>query len=343
MKPCQTITRSSWGVLIAVLWSLLAAGCAGNHSGAPLLTPPALRTEIAAQTAQGIDPSQPPSADVIPTATLENQPTATPATAETATPQPTPAQIFELPPTDGPTSTKTPWRRRTPTITPTPEPLTAVMFINRPGPFSKVKSPLLINANASPGADGIVWIELIGEDGRNLYQTRLNFSSYANRSISIAPEITFALQAPAELARLVISKRDLYNRISALTSTDLILIQMGDDQIFPTGYSKEPYIVRAPEEGQVISGGVVQVAALVRPVNDSPLIIELLDEQGNAIASTTLDLVFPTGDLSHTPFDVNLTYTISQSTNALLVFRQESTGRIPGTVALTSLELTLQP
>lgn len=338
MKPCQTITRSSWAVFI-VAWSLLAAGCSGNRPGAPLLTPPALRTEIAAQTAQGIDPSQPPSADVIPTATRENPPTAAPATAET----PTPAQIFELPPTDGPTPTKTPWRRRTPTITPTPEPPTAVMFINRPGPFSKVKSPLLINANASPGADGIVWIELIGEDGRDLYQTRLNFSSYANRSISIAPEITFDLQAPAELARLVISKRDLYDRISALTSTDLILIQMGDDQIFPTGYAKEPYIVRAPEEGQVISGGLVQIAALVRPVNDSPLIIELLDEQSNVIASTTLDLVFPTGDLSHTPFDVSLPYTVSQSTNALLVFRQESTGRIPGTVALTSLELTLQP
>jgi hypothetical protein len=171
----------------------------------------------------------------------------------------------------------------------------------------------------------------------------LNFSSYSGRSISIAPEITFELQAPAELARLIISTRDGYGRINALTSTDLILIQMGDDQVYPSGYAREPYIIRSPFEGQVISGGIVQVTALVRPVNDNPLILELLDEQGNLIGSTSLELIYPTGDLSHTLFDVAISYTVNQPTNARLVLRQESTGRIPGTVALTSLALTLQP
>ena len=322
---------------------LLTAGCSGNLPGASLLTPPALRTEISAQTAESGNPPLPTNTATSPAVPLLTLPTATEAVVETVTTEPTALPTLAIPPTEGPTPTKTVWWRRTPTITPTPQPLPAVMFIKKPGQFSKVKSPLVISANASPGADGLIWVELIGEDGRNLFQTRLNFTKYAGLSISIAPEIIFDLQAPAELARLVISTRDGFGRISSLTSTDIILIQMGDDQIYPAGYAREPYIVRSPLQGQVISGGVVQVSALVRPVNDNPLILELVDEKGAVIGSTSLELVFPTGNLSHTPFDVALPYTVSQSTKARLVFRQESTGRIPGTVVLSSLELTLQP
>lgn len=329
---------------LAALSLLVLAGCSGGLPGAALLTPPALRTEIAAQTAVAGGQELPSEEAVASTEPLaEALPSADPAITETPQPLPTLEPTLELPPTDGPTPTKTVWWRRTPTITPTPQPAPATMLIKRPGLFSKVKSPLTISANAIPGADGLVWVELIGEDGRSLYQSRLDFSAYAGRSISIAPEITFDLLAPAELARLVISTRDRLGRISALTSTDLILIQLGEDQIYQAGYDREAYILRAPEEGQVISGGVLQITALVRPVNDNPLIIELLDEQGAVITSTTLDLIFPTGDLSHTPFDLLLNYTVAQQTDARLVFRQESTGRIPGTAALASVGLTLQP
>lgn len=334
---------SKFGLCITAFCLLLLAGCSGSLPGAALLTPPALRTEIAAQTAAAQGQPQPALESTTSTAPLAEPPAAGQASTPSPQPQPTQTLTPEIPPTLGPTPTNTPWWRRTPTQTPTPKPAPAFMLIKRPGLFSKVKSPLTISANAIPGADGLVWVELIGEDGRNLFQTRLNFSAYAGRSISIAPEIAFDLTAPAELARLIVSTRDRLGRISALTSTDLILIQMGEDQIYPSGYDREPYIVRAPLEGQVISGGLLQISALVRPVNENPLIIELLDEQGAVLTSTSLELIFPTGDLSHTPFDVVLSYTVSQSTNARLVFRQESAGRIPGTVALSSLELTLRP
>lgn len=333
---------SRFGLCLAAACLLLTAGCSGSLPGAALLTPPALRTEIAAQTAAAESQPQPVLETASPTLPLVEA-TAEPSAAPSDLPKPSQTPTLEIPPTQGPTPTNTPWWRRTPTITPTPQPLAATMLIKRPGLFSKVKSPLTISANAMPGADGLVWVELIGEDGRNLYQTRLNFSAYAGRSISIAPEITFELLAPAELARLIVSTRDRFGRISALTSTDLILMQMGEDQIYPAGYDREPYIIRAPIEKQMISGGLLQITALARPVNENPLIVELLDEQGAVLASESLELIFPTGNLSHTPFDVILSYTVSQSTNARLVFRQESTGRIPGTVALTSLELTLQP
>lgn len=343
MKPDQNHARI--GYLIFGICLLLVTGCSGELPSAPLLTPPALRTEIAAQTQQAGSQELPAVVEATATPTTESQSDTGEALVESPLPAVTepPLQEATLTPTEGPTPTKTVWWRRTPTITPTPTPPAAGMYISRPGTFSKVKSPLLINASTSPGADGMVWVELIGEDGRSLYQTRLNFASYTGRSIGIAPEIEFEILAPAELARLVLSTRDDYGRINALTSTDLILIQMGDDIIYPSGYEREPYILRAPFESQVISGGVVQVNALVRPVNDNPLILELLDEQGTVIGSTSLELIYPTGDLSHTPFDVAISYTVSQATHARLVLRQESTGRIPGTVALSSIELTLEP
>jgi hypothetical protein len=87
----------------------------------------------------------------------------------------------------------------------------------------------------------------------------------------------------------------------------------------------------------------VLVNGLIRPVNETPVIFELIDPTGSVIASSQMIIDPPSGDLSHTPFQIGIPYRVTASTSARLVLRQESDGRIPGTVALWSMLLTLEP
>ena len=82
---------------------------------------------------------------------------------------------------------------------------------------------------------------------------------------------------------------------------------------------------------------------MVRPVNLNPLIFELINEQGQVIAADTLQVSLPGGDLSHTPFRLDLPYQVNASTRVRLSIRQVSDDRIPGTVALWSIPLLLNP
>jgi len=85
------------------------------------------------------------------------------------------------------------------------------------------------------------------------------------------------------------------------------------------------------------------VRGLARPVNNQPLLIELLDEQGRSLAHAALQVALPTGNLSHNPFEVDLPYQVTGAVRARLSIRQESAGRIPGIVALWSVPVLLNP
>jgi len=107
--------------------------------------------------------------------------------------------------------------------------------------------------------------------------------------------------------------------------------------------NQEPYIIRYPRSDQVIQGGILTLSGLARPVNNTPLIIELIDENGTIVGSTQVTVPEPAGSLSHTPFAVEIPYTVSGPTIVRLTIRQESDNRIPGTVALSSMLVQLEP
>jgi hypothetical protein len=206
-----------------------------------------------------------------------------------------------------------------------------------------VTSPFRVEAFVTPGDDGYVYLELIGEDGRTITQQSLDYRALINRSLWISPSVSFNISAVAETARLLIYVNDKYGRKIAISSTDLILLSLGNDEINPPAIVEEPYLIRYPKPGQTLQGGTLVITGLVNPVNDSLVIIELIDEQNNVVGSVKIVVPPPSGDLSHTPFSVGVPYTVSASTDVRLTMRQESSGRIPGTVELFSEEITLEP
>jgi hypothetical protein len=330
-----------------VFLSLAASGCTSLNDFLNPQPPTLVPTlEIVLPPTQDSQASLPLPTPVPPQATEQIATvtqTGTPAATATRTRRPTITRT----PTAGPspTVTRTPTFTRTvtrtPTITYTPTPPLPGLYILRPGLLSRVVSPIQSEMHVITGAEGLVDVELVGEDGRVISRRTLEYAG-PNMRYWAAPELPFEIASAAETARLQISTRDEFGRISRLFSTDLVLLQFGRSEINPAAVDQEPYLIRQPDEEAIIGGGVLVVEALAHPVNDSPLIIELIDENNTVIVTKQVIVPEPTGELSHTPFRVEIPYRVMRPVPVRLVLRQEGS-RIPGTVALISQVLTISP
>jgi hypothetical protein len=334
------------GIIFAT--TLLSACSARGIPGSMLLTPVDQRATLTATpptSAQTIDAGTTSSDQITPTRRKTPSITASVTTSPTETIEPT----ITLTPTKTryPTKTYPPTRTRrpskTPTITLTPVPPQAYLRIAKPGPLSKVGSPIRIEMGLTPGDDGMLYVDLIGEDGRYITREVADYRNFINKQIYTAHEVPFEIPGAAETARLILSVRDRYGRTIALSSVDLVLIQLGDNIINPEAFAQEPFLIRSPKTDDIISGGVLHLSAVARPLNNNPLIIELINETGGAIASKILQVEPPTGELSHTPFEVDIPYQVSSSTKVRLTIHQVSNSRLPGIIALNSIALTLLP
>ena len=253
-------------------------------------------------------------------------------------------EMTETPRPKWPYPTRTFTNTATATVTPTPTPPLARMHITKPGLYSKIISHYRMEAMVLPGADGLVSVRLVGEDGRLIINQLLDYSYHTESSLWIAPYLDFESSAAAELARLEVGTQDKFGRRISLSTVDLILMSVGKNQVNDSAIEYEPYLIRYPANEQVVAGGEVWVAGLADPVSSNPLVLELIDEEGNLLGSRQIPIEEPTGDLSHTPFGVGIPYVLEEDmTPVRLILRQESDGRIPGTVALSSIELTLIP
>lgn len=348
-RPGRGVTRLSW---LALSLSLaLLCGCAVRFPGGqPTITlVPTLHIVI------------PPTNTPAPTSTPEPdtatpEPTETPAPSALSTLTPTPSETPTFGPSPTPTRTytstriptitrtpsRTPTITLTPTITFTPTPPGPDLNLMRPGLLSRVVSPIQIEMNVLTGAEGKVTIELVGEDGRVISRQVQDFGDKAGRRYWAAPELPFEIDAAAETARLQVLIQDEYGRAAALTSVDLVLLQVGRNEINPSLIDEDPYLIRRPEADEVVSGGLLALEGLARPLNDSALYIELIDERGVVLSLKQLNVPAPVGELSHTPFIVEIPYKVSEVTPVRLVIRQEGS-RIPGTVALSSQLISLAP
>lgn len=356
-------------IIFSVLLVLIAAGCEGGLPGSSLLTPVGQVQVVSAtpepDQALTESPAPPASDTALPVTLLpetpggndepgaNEEPSATPSLSATlaATIEPTlagtptfgPSPTRTRTPSRTPFPSRTPLPSRTPTITQTPTPPLSWMRIQKPGPYSKVSSPIQVEALISPSDNGYVYVDLIGEDGRTITRQALDFRAFLNRHFYINPQIPFEINATSETARLVIRIEDRFQRPIYIISVDLVLMQLGKPELFPAVIVQEPYVMRSPRDGGTARNGVLEVRGLARPLNDQPLLFELIDEQGRLAGSASLTISQPYGDLSHVPFQVFIPYSVTGDTPARLTIRQESGTRIPGTVWLSSLLLTLQP
>jgi len=171
----------------------------------------------------------------------------------------------------------------------------------------------------------------------------INYQNYLGRRIGIAPELSFELQRVAEYGRLSIYTKDRFSRMMALTSVDLLLIQLGSNKISLPKDLTEPYIIRQPAAEDTIQGGMIVVQGLARILSASPIIIECIDPDGKIVGDARVEVEAPNEILSHIPFEAYIPYSVDKSTNIRFTVRQESASRLPGNLYLYSFEITLEP
>ena len=342
--------------LVCLAGLLLLAGCQTDAPAVPAeAAEPAAADTLAATITATLEALLPTEIEIVSVAGITDTPvvkpsiTPPPPTATRIPPTQTYTPTVTIEPTETvrpkwPYPTRTPTNTATSTVTSTPTPPLARMHITKPGLYSKIISPYRMEAMVLPGADGLVSVRLVGEDGRLIINQLLDYSYNGSASVWIAPYLEFESSAAAELARLEVGTQDMFGRRISLSTVDLILMSVGKNQVNDSAILYEPYLIRYPDNEQVVAGGEVWVAGLADPVSSNPLVLELIDEAGNVLGSQEIPIAEPTGDLSHTPFGVGIPYVLEEDiTPVRLILRQESDGRIPGTVALSSIELTLIP
>jgi hypothetical protein len=208
------------------------------------------------------------------------------------------------------------------------------------GPMSKVVTPLEAIFHLAPHYTGTTRIELIGENGSILY--RKIFKTYSNVGYftRVDEKIDFEIPGAAELSRLQITTFDSVGRIQAVNSVRLLLQSVGDNQFMPAVDENERLLLRNPREDYEIKGGSVEVIGEFNPMNNLPLIIELIDVNGTTIGSRLVQLGEPGG--KYQSFTTTVPYRITAKTAVRLVIRQ-SDDRIDGLAYLFSIPLVLLP
>ncbi|HBY07390.1 MAG TPA: hypothetical protein DEH22_06245 [Chloroflexi bacterium] len=359
-----------WGALGLILWGIwLLSGCAFNQQMAqlPTLIPEEHLPTVIAQTSEAlasqtaaaqptftITPSSTLTKTVLPT-TVGPSPTASRTSLPTHTPTLTGTATITLTPTHSatPTKTATPTRTNTPTntpsITPTPTPplpdeipFAAVQIIN-PGALSKVVSPIELYTFVAPGEDGRIRVELTGEDGRLLYrQIFIYTETPAGARVKLNASVNFEIVGVAETARLTVSINDVYERLKALSTVDLVLLAEGQADLYPAGDLLEEIYIQQPMIKSLVQGDSVLVSGLARTADDQPLLVELIATDGRILGSRLAGIAPLQDDGGHRLFAAEVPFSVASPTWVRVTVTDQS-GRLPGPRHVSSVEVLLSP
>lgn len=254
----------------------------------------------------------------------------------------TPTLGLEIPPTNTfapplPTLVKP---TLTVTIAPQPAAESGAIQFYTPGPMSQVLSPVQFYGYAIPGYKHKGLIELYGEDGSLLNDEVLQLNTDYKWAF-FSWSLDFDPRGAAEFARLTLSTRDQYGRLTAVKSVHLVLLDEGQEIINPAESLAERCIIETPAAGKRISGGTLEVSGQMHSYNDQPLIVELITREGTTIGSA-LVFIPPGQEGNYLSFRVDVPYSVRGYTTALLSVRQPD-DLIPGTMYLFSQEIALNP
>ncbi len=212
----------------------------------------------------------------------------------------TPALVLE-PPDFAPTPT--------PTLLSLPLPAERLL-IEAPGPGSQVSSPVRIVGWGGPSYQDRVRIRLIGENGEVLAQVRAYLLVPSGRSGRFIVDLPFHFAPVAESALIEVSyENPLTGRLDHLTTRRVVLLSTGRPLVQPNLTAPEKVTIFTPREDRVIEGGSILIRGAAWLDEDLPLLVEILDRQGNVLSSSEVVLAAPAlGELG--TFDVTLPYNV---------------------------------
>jgi hypothetical protein len=278
--------------LLASLLGLLA-GCSQVAESPPTPLPPDYLPTIVALTGQAALAT----ADVL---TQAARPTSTPEPTET------PLPVIDLP-------------SPTPTFAPGFTEFAEIRFVS-PGPMSSLTSPFILQTILVAGESDLIQVDLLGEDGRVLQRILKKLDRNPKGTFQRF-ELSFEIRAVSEAGYIRISTKDEFGRIQALNTLPVLLYSIGSTQVNPPGnIIYERVSVDGLRENANYYAGQVGLSGIIWPVNDQPVFVELLTQDGRPLIARVLS---PNGTETQ-PFETTLPYNVSEPTSARLTFRQDN-------------------
>ncbi len=228
--------------------------------------------------------------------------------------------------------------------TPTPLPPLVNMPLEQlaiyaPGPGSQLTSGFRLNGWGGPSFNDRVLIRLLGEDGTVLSKGWRYLSVLSGNPGRFNATINFNIDHVAEEARLEISMQSWRDRQTTHISTvNLTLLSTGTALIHPARRGAEKLAILSPREGKVVSGGVALVQGAGWVDSDTPLSVDIINNRGESLGSAQVELDSPAiGQLG--TFSVEVPYQIPFQQWVHITVYEPSTGKIPGIIHLTSVEV----
>ena len=226
---------------------------------------------------------------------------------------------------------------------------TAEIAILRPGQYSRLTSPIRLIASFSNEADTDCYITLYGEDGRILAERKFEILPYddpVNGNVII--DLEFTIEGMNEVGRLELKTYDPFGRLRALNSVNLILLASGPDDRNYAPEDGERILQQLPfphqteiEGGTLFLSGLVRLTPTVSSGEPDPLVIHLINENGEIVAQGRAPVVLTSGGLIG-QYVAEIPYQVEQSTPVLLTIGVIE-GRLPGPSYVKTFPITLLP
>lgn len=259
--------------------------------------------------------------------------------------------------TDTPTPTNTPLISLTPTldiVLATPEPLrlpnplpAAEIQIVSPGRLSRVRSPFRVHLFLNPprndrGEDLLYQITLYDENGGVINRDTITRSPEDISTPHLILEIDYQISSQAEAARLEISSVDPYNRVTAIETTDVILLRSGPEEIKSILNLNPDIIIQQPIPSTLIQGGSLIVRGFSKLAPGDELLVECINRDGGQVGSAVIPVMAEDLGNGYRAFEGEIPFQVGYSSwiRVQVVARD---GKFSSLGALSSVEVLVSP
>lgn len=323
-------------LILFVFLSFSAAGCGILPAGSvPTFIPEEHIPTLIEMTAQAlvdqglVTPPPPDPAALTPSPMITDTPSIMPTLADTATP--TLDVVLGTP---------------EPLTLPDPLPQAEIQIIN-PGRLSRVTSPFNLHVYLAPPRNEreentTYQISLYGDNGQVLERMTISRNEVEEGNSHLVMDFNFSISGEAETARLEVRAVDPYSRVSALDSTDIILLADGIPEIKSILDLYANMIIQQPIPSTLIQGEVLIVQGVTRYAPGDELLVELVNRDGNQVGSAILPVADDDLGKGFRPFSGEIPFQVSSSSwiRVQVIVRD---GKFSGIQHLASAEVLVSP